>query len=49
MTYPDGLRVYKFINGQIEKVYLDKSRRIIFPTGEEKYFKDYEIDAVLTQ
>jgi len=49
VTYPDGFKVYKFANGQIEKVYLDNSRRIIFPNGEEKYLKDYEIDTILTQ
>ncbi len=49
VTYPDGFRVYKFANGQIEKVYLDNSRRIIFQSGEEKYLKEYEIDAILTQ
>ena len=49
VTYPDGFIVYKFANGQIEKVYLDNSRRIIFQSGEEKYLKEYEIDAILTQ
>lgn len=49
VTYLDGFKVFKFSNGQIEKVYLDNSRTIIFPNGDEKYLKDHEIDAILTQ
>jgi len=49
VTYPDGLKVFKFVNGQVEKVYLDNSRKIIFPNGDEKIFKEDEIDAIMTQ
>lgn len=31
--FNDGLQVFKFANGQIEKHYLDGSKRIIYPNG----------------
>ncbi len=49
VTYPDGLKVYKFVNGQVEKVYLDNTRKIIFPNGDEKIFKEDEIRVIMTQ
>jgi hypothetical protein len=30
---PDGVHVYKFSNGQVEKHYTDSSKEIRFPNG----------------
>ena len=36
-TYPDGLQVFKFSNGQIEKHFIDGSKQITFPDGSLRY------------
>lgn len=36
-TYPDGLEVVEFANGQTEKNYPDGTQEICFPDGTKKY------------
>ncbi|TPX30558.1 hypothetical protein SmJEL517_g05894 [Synchytrium microbalum] len=45
-THPDGLQIYEFANGQVEKHYPD-SREIHFPDGTKKYiFADGDEECV---
>ena len=57
-TFNDGLQVFKFNNGQIEKHYPDGSKQIAFPDGsmryiladgyEETYYQDGSIQKIDT-
>ena len=38
-TYSNGIQVFKFRNGQIEKHFPDKTKQIIFPDGTQKFIK----------
>ena len=46
-TMPDGLQIFRFTNGQIEKHFEDESKEIIFPDGTKKLItKDEEISTL---
>ena len=57
-TFNDGLQVFKFSNGQIEKHYPDGSKQIAFPDGsmryiladgyEETYYQDGSVQKIDT-
>jgi centromere protein J len=39
-TFPDGLQIFKFNNGQIEKHFTDGKIQIKFPDGSMRYILD---------
>ena len=39
-TYPNGLKVFKFKNGQIEKHFPNGIKKIFFPSGAIDYLYD---------
>lgn len=41
-TFSNGLQVFKFSNGQIEKHFPDKTKQICFPNGAHRFIKSME-------
>lgn len=45
-SFNDGLQVFKFNNGQVEKHFPDKTKQIIFPDGSQRFMKNDEYEDI---